>query len=108
MNRAHSSKVKKALIPAAGLGTRFLPATKTIPKEMLPVADQPILLYVIEEAVRAGIEDIVLVAGRGKHAIEDFFDRSYELEDQLLKSNRVDLLERIQNIRNMANIISIR
>lgn len=101
-------KVRKALIPAAGLGTRFLPATKTIPKEMLPVVDQPILLYVIEEAVRAGIEDIVLIAGRGKHAIEDFFDRSYEVEDQLLKSGRHDLLERIVKIRDMANIISVR
>src|SRR6185437_5785348 len=102
------SKVRKALIPAAGLGTRFLPATKSIPKEMLPVVDQPILLYVVEEAVRAGIEDIVLIAGRGKHAIEDFFDRSYEVEDQLTRTGRTDLLERIQNIRNMANIISIR
>jgi UTP--glucose-1-phosphate uridylyltransferase len=101
-------KVRKALIPAAGLGTRFLPATKTIPKEMLPVVDQPILLYVIEEAVRAGVEDIILIAGRGKHAIEDFFDRSYEVEDQLLKSGRTDLLERIVRIRNMANIISLR
>jgi UTP--glucose-1-phosphate uridylyltransferase len=101
-------KIKKALIPAAGLGTRFLPATKTIPKEMLPVVDQPILLYVIEEAVRAGIEDIVIIAGRGKHAIEDFFDRSYELEDQLLKSGRKDVLDRIVRIRDMANIISIR
>lgn len=102
------NKVKKALIPAAGLGTRFLPATKTIPKEMLTIVDQPILLYVVEEAVRAGIEDIVLVAGRGKHAIEDFFDCSYELEDQLTKTGKTDLLERIQKIRNMANIISIR
>ncbi len=101
-------RVKKALIPAAGLGTRFLPATKSIPKEMLPVVDQPILLYVVEEAVRAGIEDIVLIAGRGKHAIEDFFDRSYEVEDQLLKAGREDLLQRIQRIRDMANIISIR
>lgn len=101
-------KVKKALIPAAGLGTRFLPATKTIPKEMLPVVDQPILLYVVEEAVRAGIEDIILVSGRGKSAIEDFFDRSYEVEHQLEKSGRTDILERLQKIRNMANIISIR
>jgi len=75
------NKVRKALIPAAGLGTRFLPATKTVPKEMLTVVDQPILLYVIEEAIKAGIEDIVIVSGRGKHAIEDFFDRSYEVED---------------------------
>src|ERR1700744_2700768 len=101
-------KVRKALIPAAGLGTRFLPATKSIPKEMLPIVDQPILLYVIEEAVNAGIEDIVLIAGRGKHAIEDFFDRSFELEDQLERTGKKDILARIQRIRNMANIISIR
>lgn len=102
------TKVKKALIPAAGLGTRFLPATKTIPKEMLPIVDQPILLYVVEEAVRAGIEDIILIAGRGKSAIEDFFDRSYEVEHQLEKAGRFDILERLKKIREMANIISIR
>jgi UTP--glucose-1-phosphate uridylyltransferase len=101
-------KVKKALIPAAGLGTRFLPATKTIPKEMLPIVDEPILLYVVEEAVRAGIEDIILIAGRGKSAIEDFFDRSYEVEDLLMKSGKTDVVERLHKIRNMANIISIR
>jgi len=101
-------KVKKALIPAAGLGTRFLPATKTVPKEMLTIVDQPILLYVVEEAVRAGIEDIVLIAGRGKSAIEDFFDCSYELEDQLQRTGKLDLLERLKKIRNMANIISVR
>lgn len=101
-------KVKKALIPAAGLGTRFLPATKTVPKEMLPVVDQPILLYIVEEAVRAGIEDIVIVAGRGKTAIEDFFDCSYELEDQLLRTGKTDWLERLKHIRSMANVISIR
>ncbi len=101
-------KVTKALIPAAGLGTRFLPATKTVPKEMLTVVDQPILLYVIEEAVRAGIEDIVLVSGRGKHAIEDFFDRSYEVEDFLEKTGKTDLLKQLVRIRDMANIISIR
>jgi UTP--glucose-1-phosphate uridylyltransferase len=102
------NKVRKALIPAAGLGTRFLPATKTIPKEMLPIVDQPILLYVVEEAVRAGIEDIILVAGRGKSAIEDFFDRSFEVEYQLEKTGRLDILMRLQKIRDMANIISIR
>lgn len=101
-------KVSKALIPAAGLGTRFLPATKTVPKEMLTVVDQPILLYIIEEAVRAGIEDIVVVSGRGKHAIEDFFDRSYEVEDLLEKTGKTDLLKRLVRIRDMANIISIR
>ena len=102
------NKVRKALIPAAGLGTRFLPATKTVPKEMLTVVDQPILLYVVEEAIKAGIEDIVIVSGRGKHAIEDFFDRSYEVEDLLAKSGNTDMLNRLVNIRNMANIISIR
>lgn len=101
-------KVKKAIIPAAGLGTRFLPATKTVPKEMLTLVDAPIILYVIEEAVQAGIEDIVLIAGRGKHAIEDFFDTTYELEDKLAREGKEDLLERVNRVRNSANIISIR
>ncbi|MGZ3770661.1 MAG: UTP--glucose-1-phosphate uridylyltransferase GalU [Bdellovibrio sp.] len=101
-------KVKKAIIPAAGLGTRFLPATKTVPKEMLTIVDAPIILYVVEEAVQAGIEDIVLIAGRGKHAIEDFFDTSYELEDKLAKDGKEHLLERVTKIREKANIISIR
>lgn len=101
-------KVKKAIIPAAGLGTRFLPATKTVPKEMLTIVDAPIILYVVEEAVKAGIEDIVLIAGRGKHAIEDFFDTSYELEDKLAKDGKEKLLERVTRIRDKANIISIR
>jgi len=102
------SKVKKAIIPAAGLGTRFLPATKTVPKEMLTIVDAPIILYVVEEAIKAGIEDIVLIAGRGKHAIEDFFDMSYELEDKLSKDGKEKLLERVTRVRNSANIISIR
>lgn len=102
------NKVKKAIIPAAGLGTRFLPATKTVPKEMLTIVDAPIILYVVEEAVKAGIEDIILIAGRGKHAIEDFFDTSYELEDKLAKEGKLHLLERLTKIRGMANIISIR
>lgn len=101
-------KIKKAIIPAAGLGTRFLPATKTVPKEMLTIVDAPIILYVVEEAVEAGIEDIVLVAGRGKHAIEDFFDTSYELEDKLAKDGKEKLLERVSKVRDKANIISIR
>lgn len=101
-------KVKKAIIPAAGLGTRFLPATKTVPKEMLTIVDAPIILYVVEEAIKAGIEDIVLIAGRGKHAIEDFFDTSYELEDKLAKDGKEKLLERVTKIRDKANIISIR
>jgi UDP-glucose pyrophosphorylase len=102
------SKIKKAIIPAAGLGTRFLPATKTVPKEMLTIVDAPIILYVVEEAVQAGIEDIVLIAGRGKHAIEDFFDTSYELEDKLIKDGKEKLIERVVRIREKANIISIR
>jgi len=101
-------KVKKAVIPAAGLGTRFFPATKTIPKEMLPIVDKPTMLYVIEEAVQAGIEDIVLIQGRGKTAIEDFFDISYELEDKLIKDGKGYLIDEINKIRNSVNIISIR
>lgn len=102
------SKVKKAIIPAAGLGTRFLPATKTVPKEMLTIVDAPIIFYVVEEAINAGIEDIILIQGRGKEAIEDFFDVSYELEDKLEKDGKINLLERLLKIRKMANIISIR
>lgn len=101
-------KVKKAIIPAAGLGTRFLPATKTVPKEMLPIVDKPTILYVVEEAVRAGIEDIILISGRGKSAIEDFFDNSYEVEDILSRAGKTDLLERIHRAKGLANIISIR
>lgn len=101
-------KIKKAVIPAAGLGTRFLPATKTVPKELFPLVDKPLILHIVEEAVNAGIEDIILVSGRGKEAIEDFFDKSYELEDTLAKSGKTDLLESITRVRNLANIISIR
>lgn len=101
-------KVKKAVIPAAGLGTRFFPATKTIPKEMLPIVDRPTILYVIEEAMQAGIEDIVLIQGRGKTAIEDFFDISYELEDKLIKDGKGDVLKQIEKIRSSVNIISVR
>ena len=102
------SKVTKALIPAAGLGTRFLPATKSIPKEMLTIVDSPAIFYVVEEDLLAGIEDIVLIQGRGKTAIEDFFDVSYELEDKLAKDGKTDLLARLNRIKGMANIISIR
>lgn len=101
-------KITKAVIPAAGLGTRFFPATKTIPKEMLPIVDKPTMLYVIEEAVQAGIEDIILIQGRGKTAIEDFFDISYELEDKLVKDGKQHLIDEINKIRNSVNIISIR
>lgn len=101
-------RVRKAIIPAAGLGTRFLPATKTVPKEMLTIVDAPIILYVVEEAAAAGIEDIILIQGRGKTAIEDFFDISHELEDKLAKDGKSDLLERVRRIRDQVNIISIR
>lgn len=100
--------VKKAVIPAAGLGTRFLPVTKTIPKEMLPIVDTPILLHIVREAVAAGIEDVILVSGRGKTAIEDFFDSSYELEDTLARLGKTEMLAPIKKIKDMANIISIR
>lgn len=100
--------IKKAVIPAAGLGTRFLPATKTIPKEMLPIIDTPTILYVVQEAIDAGVEDIIIVAGRNKTAIEDFFDRSYELEDTLEKAGKTDLLKIVKNIQSMVNVISIR
>lgn len=101
-------KVKKAVIPAAGLGTRFLPATKTIPKEMLPIVDKPTILHVVEEAVQAGIEDVVLIAGRGKHSIEDFFDISYELESKLVKDGKESILKSLHELRSKVNIISIR
>lgn len=103
-----SQKVKKAIIPAAGLGTRFLPATKTVPKEMLTICDAPIIFYVVEEAMNAGIEDIILIQGRGKTAIEDFFDKSYELEDRLEKDGKSELLSRLNRVRDNVNIISIR
>lgn len=100
--------VKKALIPAAGLGTRFLPATKTIPKEMFPIVDEPILLHIVEECVRAGIEDVILVSGRGKEAIENFFDKSFEVEETLAKAGKMQLLERVVQLRDKVNVISIR
>ncbi len=101
-------KVRKAIIPAAGLGTRFLPATKAQPKEMLPIVDKPTIQYIVEEAVASGIEDIIIVTGRSKRAIEDHFDKSYELESELQKSGKEDLLEMVQNISKMANIHYIR
>lgn len=89
-------KIKKVIIPAAGLGTRFLPATKAMPKEMLPIINKPTIQYIVEEAINAGIEDIIIVTGKGKRAIEDHFDNSYELEDRLLESGKLQLLEEIQ------------
>ncbi|WP_223701109.1 UTP--glucose-1-phosphate uridylyltransferase GalU [Sutcliffiella deserti] len=101
-------RVKKAIIPAAGLGTRFLPATKAQPKEMLPIVDKPTIQYIIEEAVASGIEDIIIVTGRGKRAIEDHFDKSYELEETLAKKGKLEQLEEIQAISKLANIHYIR
>ncbi|TYP69140.1 UTP--glucose-1-phosphate uridylyltransferase GalU [Paenibacillus methanolicus] len=89
-------KVKKAIIPAAGLGTRFLPATKAMPKEMLPIINKPTIQYIVEEAIAAGIEDIIIVTGKGKRAIEDHFDNSFELEEKLLESGKLKLLEEVQ------------
>jgi UTP--glucose-1-phosphate uridylyltransferase len=100
--------VKKAIIPAAGLGTRFLPATKAQPKEMLPIVDKPTIQYIVEEAVASGIEDIMIISGRGKRAIEDHFDTSYELEVRLAENGKSELLEQVQSISNLANIHYIR
>src|SRR6266705_4267657 len=97
-------KVRKAVIPAAGLGTRFLPATKSQPKEMVPVIDKPTIQYVVEEAVAAGITDILVITGRGKRAIEDHFDRNFELEFYLEHTGKHDLLKEVQNVNDMANI----
>jgi UTP--glucose-1-phosphate uridylyltransferase len=101
-------KVRKAVIPAAGLGTRFLPATKAQPKEMLPVVDKPAIQYVVEEAVRAGIRDILIVTGRGKRTLEDHFDRSAELEHYLETSGKHDELKKVREVSEMASIHYIR
>lgn len=101
-------KVRKAVIPAAGLGTRFLPASKAQPKEMVPVVDKPAIQYVVEEAVRAGLEDILIVIGRGKYAIEDHFDRSWELEGLLSNKGDNERLQQVRSISDMAEIHYIR
>ncbi len=101
-------KIRKAVIPAAGLGTRFLPATKAIPKEMVPLVDKPTLQYIVEEAAASGIEDILIITGRTKRAIEDHFDKSYELETELEKSGKLDYLDTLQKISNLANIHYVR
>lgn len=101
-------KVRKAIIPAAGLGTRFLPATKAQPKEMLPIVDKPTIQFIVEEAINSGIESIMIVTGRNKRAIEDHFDKSYELEEELKKKGNHDLLELVQDISNLVDINYIR
>ena len=100
--------VRKAIIPAAGLGTRFLPATKSQPKEMLPIVDKPTLQYIIEEAIDSGIEEILIVTGRSKKSIEDHFDRSVELELDLEQKGKTEMLKMVQDISNMVNIHYIR
>ena len=96
-------KVRKAVFPAAGLGTRFLPATKAQRKEMLPLVDKPIIQYVIEEAVAAGLTNIIIVTGRGKNAIEDHFDVSYELEKLLQERGKTELLEQVRRCRDIVH-----
>ncbi|KKD22455.1 MULTISPECIES: UTP--glucose-1-phosphate uridylyltransferase GalU [Staphylococcus] len=101
-------KIKKAIIPAAGLGTRFLPATKAMPKEMLPILDKPTIQYIVEEAARAGIEDIIIVTGKHKRAIEDHFDNQKELEMILEEKGKTDLLEKVNYSTELANIFYVR
>jgi UTP--glucose-1-phosphate uridylyltransferase len=105
---ANAPRVTKAVIPAAGLGTRFLPVTKSQPKEMLAVVDKPSIQYVVEEAVMAGLTDILVITGRGKHAIEDHFDRNFELEHYLEQSGKLALLEEVRVVNDLADIHYIR
>ncbi|WP_240453102.1 UTP--glucose-1-phosphate uridylyltransferase, partial [Mammaliicoccus sciuri] len=101
-------KIKKAIIPAAGLGTRFLPATKAMPKEMLPILDKPTIQYIVEEASHAGIEDIIIVTGKHKRAIEDHFDIQKELETTLYEKGKLELLDKVQYSTELANIFYVR
>ena len=101
-------KIKKAVIPAAGLGTRVLPASKACPKEMLPIVDKPAIQYIVEEAVKAGITDILIITNRGKGVIEDHFDHAYELEDTLRKKGKSDIADAVAETANLANIFYIR
>jgi UTP--glucose-1-phosphate uridylyltransferase len=101
-------KVKKAVIPAAGFGTRFLPATKVVPKELLPIVDKPTIQYIMEEIVAAGIEEVILITGREKGSIEDHFDTSTELENHLRKKGRQDLLRMVRDISEMVTLVSVR
>src|SRR6186713_2123460 len=101
-------KIRKAVFPAAGLGTRFLPATKAQPKEMLCLVDKPLIQYVVEEAVASGLTHIIIVTGRGKNAIEDHFDVSYELERLLEERGKHDLLEQVRAVSNMVTVSYVR
>jgi UTP--glucose-1-phosphate uridylyltransferase len=100
--------ITKAVIPAAGLGTRFLPVTKSMPKEMLPIIDKPIIQFAVEEAIASGIEDIIIITGRGKRAIEDYFDTSPELESHLVQNKKYELLQEVKNISSLVDIHYIR
>ena len=100
--------IRKAVIPAAGLGTRFLPVTKSMPKEMLPIIDKPLIQFVVEEAIASGIEDIIIITGRGKRAIEDFFDTSPELESHLFQNEKYELLREVKDISSLVDIHYIR
>ena len=101
-------QIKKAIIPAAGLGTRVLPATKSMPKEMLPIVDKPAIQYIVEEAVKVGITDILIITNRGKGIIEDHFDHSIEIENMLKARGKTDTLESVESIANLANIYYLR
>ena len=103
-----TQRVRKAVIPAAGLGTRFLPATKAIPKEMLPIVDIPTVQYIVEEAVASGIEEILIITNSNKHCMENHFDKDYELEARLTESGKMKEVEMINEIANMANIYYVR
>ena len=101
-------KITKCVIPAAGMGTRFLPATKALPKEMFPIVDKPVMQYLVEEAIAAGCEDIIIVTGRSKRAIEDHFDSNPELEQRLDNSGKFDYLRKVTKLNEMANIVYVR
>lgn len=103
-----TQKIRKAIFPAAGFGTRFLPVTKALPKEMLPIVDKPVIQYLVEEAVAAGIEEIILITGRGKRAIEDHFDHSFELEYTLVEKGKDQLLQEVRAIENLAKFVYVR
>ncbi len=102
------NKIRKAIIPAAGLGTRFLPATKSLPKEMLPIVDTPTIQYIVEEAVKSGIEEILIITNGTKHAMENHFDVNFELETRLKTSNKLKEAQQIRDIANMANVFYVR
>lgn len=102
------TKIRKAVLPVAGYGTRFLPATKSQPKEMLPIVDKPVIQYLVEEAVASGIEEIVIVTGRGKRSIEDHFDHSFELEHNLVEKGKDELVKEVRNIENLAKFVYVR